>query len=170
MLLELFTLSVGNAERERKITEAIAARDAAENKLELLRNLLRLTDRQVQELEQSRSTLIEGTSELLKTFESRDTALAQSEARNQLLVERIAQLEAEAKLAAEPGKFEELKRQWARLERGLAESARKTMRSNGAAPQRDAGTGTGTEPNGHSERAQKPERLLAGTITFVNAR
>jgi len=169
MQLDLFTLSVRNTAAERKVTEAIAARDAAENKLELLRNLLRLTDRQVQELEQSRSTLIEGTTELLKTFESRDTILARSEARNKVLVERIAQLEAEARLTSKPEQLEEIKRQWARLEHSLAESARKTMRSNGAAPQRDAGNGTA--PNGPSERTQKraAQTLLSGTITFVNA-
>jgi chromosome segregation ATPase len=87
-----------NAVAERDLAEAIDARDAAESKLEMLRTLLQLTDRQVQELEASRSTLIEGASELLKTFETRDSALVRAEAENKALAERIAQLESEATL------------------------------------------------------------------------
>jgi chromosome segregation ATPase len=157
--LNLLALAKNKAAAERDVAEALDARDAAESKLEMLRNLLRLTDRQVQELEQSRSTLIEGTSELLKTFETRDTALVRAEARNKALTERIAQLEAEARFASKPGKLEEFKRQWARLEHSLAENADKTMRGNGAAA------------NAHSESAQKPspQAVLGGTITFVNA-
>ena len=193
-----------NAVAERDLAEAIDARDAAENKLEMLRTLLQLTDRQVQELEASRSSLIEGASELLKTFEtrdsalvgaearnkalaeritqlesevtlllktseSRDTALDNAEARNKTLAERIAQLEAEVGLAGKPGKFEELIRQWVRLERSRAETAGRTIRNDGAAPLREEGKATA--PNGHSERTQKrsPQTALAGTITFVNA-
>jgi DNA repair exonuclease SbcCD ATPase subunit len=157
--VSLLVLAKVKAVAKRDVAEAIDARNAAESKLEMLRNLLRLTDRQVQELEQSRSTLIEGTSELLKTFEIRDMALVRAEARNKALAERIAQLEAEARFASKPGKLEEFKRQWARLERSLTETAGKTMRGNGAAA------------NGHSESAQKrsPQTALAGTITFVNA-
>jgi chromosome segregation ATPase len=159
--VNLLILANDKAAIERDVAGAIDARDAAESKLEMLRNLLRLTDRQVQELEHSRSTLIEGTSELLKTFETRDVALVRAEATNKALTERIAQLEAEAKSADKPGKLEEFKKQWARLEHSLAEIAAKKMRSNGAAP------------NSHSEVAQKsaqrrsPQADLANTITFV---
>jgi hypothetical protein len=168
--LNLRALVNDKAAAKRDIAEAIDARDAAENKLEMLRTLLRLTDRQVQELEESRSTLIEGTSELLKTFETRDLALVRAEARNEALVEQIAQLEAAVKLASKPEKFEELKRQWARLERGLKKTAPQTTRSNGTAQQREPANEAA--PNGQSERAQKrsPQTVLAGTITFVNAR
>ena len=161
--LNLLILANDKAAIERDVAGAIDARDAAENKLEMLRNLLRLTDRQVQELEQSRSTLIEGTSELLKTFETRDGALLRAEATNKALTDRIAQLEAEAKFADKPGKLEEFKKQWARLEHSLAEIVAKKMRGNGAAP------------NGHSQAAQRnvqrrsPQAALAGTITFVNS-
>jgi chromosome segregation ATPase len=157
--VNLLALAKVKAVAERDVAEAIDARDAAESKLEMLRNLLRLTDRQVQELEQSRSTLIEGTSELLKSFETRDTALVRAEARNKALAERIAQLEAELKFASKPGKLEEFRRQWARLEHSLAETAGKTTRGNG------------TAPSGDSESAQKrsPQSALAGTITFVNS-
>ncbi len=168
--LNLRTLVNDKAAAERDVAEAIDARDAAENKLEMQRTLLRLTDRQMQELEESRSTLIEGTSELLKTFETRDLALARSEARNEVLAERIAQLETAVKLASKPEKFEELKRQWARLERGLMKTAPQTTSSNGSAQQREPANESA--PNGQSERAQKrtPQTVLAGTITFVNAR
>jgi chromosome segregation ATPase len=193
-----------NAAAGRDIAEAIDARDAAENKLEMLRTLLLLTDRQVHELEKSRSTLIEGASELLKTFETRDTALVEAEAkneaiaeriaeleseaklllkafesrdaaldnaaaRNKALTERIAQLEAEIKFANKPGKFEELIRQWVRLERSRAETVGKTIRNGGAAPPREEAKATA--PNGHSDRTpnRPPQAALAGTITFVNA-
>ena len=167
--LNLRTLVNDKAAAERDVAEAIDARDAAENKLEMQRTLLRLTDRQVQELEESRSTLIEGTSELLKTFETRDLALVRAEARNEALVEQIAQLETAVKLASKPEKFEELKRQWARLERGLMKTAPQTTSSNGSAQQREPANESA--PNGQSERAQKrsPQTVLAGTITFVNA-
>ena len=166
--LNLRTHVNDKAAAERDVAEAIDARDAAENKLEMLRTLLQLTDRQIQELEESRSTLIEGTSELLKTFETRDLALARSEARNKVLAERIAQLETAVGLASKPEKFEELKRQWARLERGLMETAPQTTSSNGSAQQREPGNKPRRMDNPNAPKSARLRRC-SPDITFVNA-
>jgi hypothetical protein len=60
-----------NCSVERKFADATVARDAAHKKLGLLQNSLQMKERQVQELERSRSELLEVTTTLLKAFKKR---------------------------------------------------------------------------------------------------
>jgi chromosome segregation ATPase len=82
---------------ESRLAEASAAWEAANLKLELLENSLRLKESQLQELKESSSKLIEGT---LKGFNALDTALA-CDQRIKFLTQRVAQLETEASYRAE---------------------------------------------------------------------
>jgi chromosome segregation ATPase len=82
---------------ERRIADTTTALEAANLKVELLENSLWVKERQLQELEQSSSKLIEGT---LKSFNALDMALA-CDQRIQFLTQRVAQLETETKNYAE---------------------------------------------------------------------
>lgn len=66
------------------------------DKLALLQNLLAVKDRQLDELKQSRSKLLERTGKLLEAFKTRDEALAAAEERNRALEAQVAQIEAAA--------------------------------------------------------------------------
>jgi chromosome segregation ATPase len=81
---------------ERDVADA-RAREAFDEEREPLLNSLQIKERQVQELAQSRSELIEAAKTLLKTLETRDTALARAQIRIKLLGEQFEQLEAKAK-------------------------------------------------------------------------
>jgi hypothetical protein len=106
--LRLLVRMEKNRAAERRLTDAVVARDTTDKKLALLQNSLQVKEYQVQELEQSRSTLIEITDALLKTFKMRDTAPAHSEERIRFLSQRVAQLEAEASLAKGQETIEEI--------------------------------------------------------------
>lgn len=67
-----------------------------QEKLELLQNLLAVKDRQLDELKQSRSKLMERTGKLLEAFKAREAMLAASEETNKALAERIAANDASA--------------------------------------------------------------------------
>jgi chromosome segregation ATPase len=67
-----------------------------QEKLELLQNLLAIKERQLDELKQSRSKLLERTAKLLEAFKAREAMLAAAEERNQALADRIAEAEAAA--------------------------------------------------------------------------
>ncbi len=68
-------------------------RNLQEN-LELLQNLLAVKDRQLDELKQSRSKLMERTGKLLEAFKAREGMLAAAEESNKALADRIAATEA----------------------------------------------------------------------------
>jgi hypothetical protein len=97
--LSLLARTEMNRTAERKAADAIVARKKADTKLALLQNSLEVKDRQVHELEQSRSTLIEITDTLLKTVKMRDTALLRAEERIKLLIQQVAQREVGTNLA-----------------------------------------------------------------------
>lgn len=67
-----------------------------QEKLELLQNLLAVKDRQLDELKQSRSKLMERTGKLLEAFKAREAMLAAAEETNKALAERIAANDASA--------------------------------------------------------------------------
>ena len=102
----LLACSAEKSTLERELTDATTARRVAEKNLELLQNSLRVKERLIQELEQARSKLIEGVDSLLKTLETRETALARAEEKIKLLDD--PQLEAEANLGKLQKKIEEL--------------------------------------------------------------
>ena len=91
----LLARTAENCSVERKFADATVARDAAHRKLQVLQKSLQVEERQVRELERSRSELIEVTTTLLKAFKTRNKALARAEQRIQLLAELFAQLDAD---------------------------------------------------------------------------
>ncbi len=145
------------------------AADAAYKKRELLQNSLRTKERRVQELEQSHSKLVAGTSTLLKTFKARDMALANAEGRIKLLTERIVQLDAAAKPTKSKGRIEQLdfQLQCELMIPGVLEDARKEAQTNSAQSQCDLDNYVGLNVR-CSEQVQVSfaDTLLANTITF----
>jgi len=93
-----------NGVTERKLAEVVAERQEAEFRLKELQDLLCVKQCQVNELEQSRTELIDNANALLKTFQNRDAALAAAEQKVEDLNAQIAALEAAARAAEE--KFE----------------------------------------------------------------
>ncbi len=156
-----------NSIAERKLADATEARNLAENELALFQNSLRTNERQVQELEVSRSMLIEGTNTLLKALKTRDKALARSEVTIKMLVERVAQLEAEANLVNRK-KIEEVNSQLQCERMGLtiAEDVRENARTNSAELQRQVDNDV--THDGEYERVQvrSTQSLLADTISI----
>ena len=105
----LLACSAEKSTVERELADATTARRVADKNLELLQNSLQVKERLIQELEQARSKLIEGADSLLKTLETRETALARAEEKIKLLDDAL--LEAEANLGKLQKKIEELNSQ-----------------------------------------------------------
>jgi crescentin len=130
----LLAHSAQNDVAERRIAEAKAAGDEAETENRQLRESLRLQQKQVEELEQSRLTLVAAANELLETFRNRERALIEAEEKIKYPTERNTQLEAEAKSAASRAAIdrrtiqqrtadtadERMRKNWAELARQLA--------------------------------------------------
>lgn len=89
-----------NDAAERRLADARAACGEADRKLKELQQTVRLKQRYIEEIEQSRFELVEATKMLLRTLQGRDTALARAEQKIGTLGERIVQLEAAASAAA----------------------------------------------------------------------
>ena len=159
-----------NSIAERKLADATEACNRAEKELELLQNSLRMNERQVQELEVSRSKLIEGTNTLLKAVKTRDKELARSEGTIKTLVERVAQLEAEANLVNQK-KIEEVNYQLKceRMERTIAEETRQNACTNSAELQRQVDNDITHDCEYERVQVRSTQSLLADTITFCNA-
>jgi hypothetical protein len=159
-----------NSIAQHKIADAIEARNMTEKELERLRNSLAAKDRQLQELEQSRSELIESANTLLVAFKTRDTALARSEERIKMLTERVALLEAEVKLASQR-EIEQLnfQLQRERAEWVIAEGAPKTARTNSGEPQREFDNYITRDDECERAQMRSTQSLLADTVTFCNA-
>ena len=157
-----------NSIAECKVSDAIKARKVAEEQLELLQNSLQVKECQVEELEVSRSELVETTNTLLKAFKARDIALARSDERVNMLTERVAQLETDANLAKQKT-IDELNSQLQRerIEAGFAEGARKKARMN----ERQCGTANHVTHDADYEQVpiRSAQLLLADTVTFHNA-
>lgn len=125
-----------------------------QEKLELLQNLLAVKDRQLDELKQSRSKLMERTGKLLEAFKAREAMLAAAEETNKALAERIAandasaakrrqsltarlaQAEAALRRNEEELKSTQLELQTERKKRRVAETAQGDVRAVYAALQR----------------------------------
>ncbi len=122
----LLARSVQSDAAEQRITEAKAACDEADNKNRQLQETLRWQRGQVEELEKSRLTVIAAANALLETYQNRDRALIDAEEKIKRLIERNAQLEAEAKSAnsraamAIASADERMRKKWAELARQLA--------------------------------------------------
>lgn len=126
---------------ERKVADATVARNATDKKLELLQSSLQVKERQIHDLEQLRSKLVDRSNALAAAVKARDTALARAEERIALLGERVSQLEAaaEASLAKHHETVEDLNTQLQceRMERTVAEGALKKARASYAELQRE---------------------------------
>jgi crescentin len=130
----LLAHSAQNDATERRIAEAKAACDEADSENRQLRESLRLQQKQVEELEQSRLALVAAANALLESFQNRERALIEAEEKIKCLTARNAQLEAEAKSAASRAAIdrrtiqqrtadtpdERMRKDWAELARQLA--------------------------------------------------
>lgn len=90
---KLLARAAENCSLERRFVNATSAQDAAYKELEPLKKALQIKERQFQDLDQSRSELIEITITLLRAFKKRRSALADAEQRIKMLAELFAQLE-----------------------------------------------------------------------------
>jgi hypothetical protein len=107
---------------------SLNAGEAARNKLEL----------QVQDLEQSRSKLIDDTNKLLRTCKTRDADLARAEERISLLAKLFSQLETKATRSESQETVEQLSQsQHQRIERTVNETVHRKVRANGAVLKRE---------------------------------
>jgi chromosome segregation ATPase len=93
----LLTRTADSKVTERSLVEMTAARRDADGQIKQLQDLLCVKQCQLNEVEQSRDELVSASNALLKTCQSRDTALAQADEKTEALNKRIAQLEAEAR-------------------------------------------------------------------------
>jgi len=159
-----------NSVAQRKIADATEACDGAEKEIERLRDSLVSKDFQLQELERSRSTLIASTDMLLAAFKKRDMALLRSEERIKMLTERVAQLEAEMKLASQREIEQlnsQLRRAWA--ERAITKDVGKAASTNFDGSQGEFDNYFADEGKDCGSKTRSAQLLLADTITFWNA-
>ena len=158
-----------NRAAEHKVVDAIVAGNTADKKVVLLQNSLQAKECQVQELEQSRLTLIEVVGALLKTFKMRDTALAGAEERIKVLARRVVQLETEANLARSQKTIEEINSQvpCERQEPTFADGAGRKARMNWTELLQELDNYVSCNGK-YSERIRVcgSEKLLADTITL----
>ena len=133
----LLARNVQNDVAEQRITAEKAARDEIDDKNRRLKETLRSQQGHVEELEQSRLTLVAAANALLESFQNRDKALVDAEAKIKRLTERNAQLEVEASSANSRAAItiaraeERMRKKWAELARQL------TIRSKSNVPLRD---------------------------------
>ncbi len=80
---------------EREAVSATLARNLAENELKSPQAALQAKEREVLELQQSRSKLMAGLNTLLQNFKAREAALIVAKGRIQALGERLAAAEAD---------------------------------------------------------------------------
>lgn len=160
-----------NSAAERKLVDATVARNAADKKVELLQNSLQAKERQVEDLERLRAKLIERANTLRTTVKVRNTALARARDSIQVLTDRVARLEAEAKAnharTQERLAEQNSQLQSERLERTVAEGALQAARANNAELQRELDDYVRNSGR-HDDRAQvrstpkdpTPERIV----------
>jgi chromosome segregation ATPase len=127
---------------ERRLAGTTTALEATTARLRHVEGLLRLKQRQVDDLEHARTELIDATGKMLQTVQSRDASLALAGDDIKVLNDRIAQLET-ATAAAQAGadrERETMRRNWAELARELArlmtqrrQTAQQTRRHSSAA-------------------------------------
>jgi crescentin len=158
-----------NSATERGLADATAARGEADKKLRHFQESLRLKQLQVDELEQSRQQLIETTNTLLKSFQSRDAAANHAEEKINLLTARIAELEAEIRLAGnrQAGERRDLQAQPEAMRRIDVDDAGETARKKWAELARELAKLVKLKREfSTSIQPRSAPALLASTITF----
>jgi chromosome segregation ATPase len=158
-----------NSATERGLADATAARGEADKKLRQFQDLLRLKQSQIDELEQSRQKLIETTNTLLKSFQSRDAAANHAEEKINLLTARVAELEAELRLAGnrQAGERRDLQAQPEAMRRIDADDAGETARKKWAELARELAKLVKLKREFSAPiQPRSAPALLASTITF----
>jgi chromosome segregation ATPase len=165
----LLALAAESSAIERKHADEAAARNVADKKYEMLQHSLLMKEREVMQLERSRSKLIECTNTLMAAFMTRDSALVRAEEKIKFLTEQFAKVEAKAHLAVSQERIERLNYQlhYERMERSVVEIARDKARPILIEPPAALDDQV-KHDEGHSEPIQlrSSETLLASTITF----
>jgi chromosome segregation ATPase len=154
---------------ERGLADATAARGEIDRKLRQFQEVLRLKQSQIDELEQSRSKLIETTNTLLKSFQSRDAAANHAEEKINLLTARVAELEAEVRLAAsrQGGELRDFQAQPEAMRRVDTDEAGETTRKKWAELARELAKLVKLKHEfSASIQPRSAPALLASTITF----
>ena len=145
LLVEARTNLAARAEEvrsfDRRLVEATIARNAAEKKLIQLEGAQQNRERQISDLEQARTALLERNAALTKTIRGRETALAHAEEKIQASAEFVARLEADihASRTRAEKRTEELNAMMERerMDRSVAEGALEATRKDNARLQRE---------------------------------
>lgn len=121
---------------DRKAVEATIARNNAEKRLAQIEAAHETRERQLKELEQTRTALSERSGVLTKTLKTRETSLARAEERITSLTERNAHLEADVQVSRTQieKRVEDLNAslQRERMERAVVEGALEAARKDNA--------------------------------------
>jgi chromosome segregation ATPase len=148
---------------EHEAVNASLARNAAVEAL----NLLQAKTHQVQELEQTRTTLLASASTLLKAYEMRITALAATEKNVDSLEKRLAATEVKATAAQKKMRALNSELQGERAKREAAEATLEKARTDYIRLRRAVdGLVEREEPPPRRAKAHSAESLLASTIAF----
>jgi chromosome segregation ATPase len=128
---------------DRKAVEATIARNNAEKRLAQIEAAHETRERQLKELEQTRTALTERSGVLTKTLKTRETSLARAEERITSLTERNAHLEADVQVSRTQieKRVEDLNAslQRERMERAVVEGALEAARKDNARLQSEVG-------------------------------
>lgn len=126
---------------DRKVVEVTIARNAAEKKLSQIESTQQLQERQIKDLEQARSALVERNAALTNTVRARETALARAEEKIQSSAEFMARLEADIQTSRSRAeqRIEELNSmvERERMDRSIAEGTLEATRKDNARLQRE---------------------------------
>ncbi len=121
---------------DRKAVEATIARNNAEKKLAQIESAHEARERQIKDLEQSRTALVERTNALGKTLKMREAALGRAEEKIQALTGRIGHLEADIQVSRTniEKRVEQLNSALQRegMERAMADGALEAARKDNA--------------------------------------
>jgi chromosome segregation ATPase len=126
---------------ERKMTDVTIARNAAEKKLAQIEGAQQSQERQIKDLEQARTALLERNTALGKNMRTRETELARAEEKIQSSNDLIARLEADIQTnrSRMERRVEELNAllEHERMDRAVAEGALEATRKDNARLQRE---------------------------------
>jgi crescentin len=153
LLAEVRQTLVGRTEDirvlERKVVEANIARTNTEKTVERLTGARDALDVKTRDLEQTRTSLMERSSNLAESLKARETSLAHAEQKIKSLTDRMAEIgaEADAYRAKAERRIDELSAslQRERVELAVAQGALETTRRDYARLQRDIVAGRSTQ-------------------------
>ncbi len=128
---------------ERKIIDANVSAGGSEQKVAQMKSTIETLERQIREIETSRTALVERANTLAKNLKARDASLAKLDDRIPVLMSRIEQLEGqlESGRSSYQARIDELSvaLETERMARTMAEGALETARKERAVPRRAMG-------------------------------